>query len=216
MHAWSRRAAPTVMEHLALGPSGRALTGVDRRCAVGGARGLGRPPWSHAGSGRDVWCPLDGCGCTGVIRRTRTEKHNAPPVAGHLFDGETRTRTGDTTIFSHPCARPACRVCVGVCAGMTPTTWPATSWSTWFAGLLPVPTGPTMNRYPVRSPGRLRPERTPTARRRPSVSRPAYPVTAHVPSTKKRPAAAERMKSSVPTAFVPTVAKPALFWIDDS
>jgi len=57
-----------------------------------------------------------------------------PRFHGAILYGETQTRTGDTTIFSHPCSRAGYRVLVGVVAPVARVDSPTTSRSTWSDG----------------------------------------------------------------------------------
>ena len=64
----------------------------------------------------------------------RPQIRQGPAGGGAFLDGETQTRTGDTTIFSHPCGGAASGVFLGVWAGMSWAAPPAASWATWSDG----------------------------------------------------------------------------------
>jgi len=79
-----------------------------------------------------------GCLTGWISRRPRAAsppgRRHDPAACGVVFDGETQTRTGDTTIFSHPLRAARSPRCVGLPARTAPVAAPATSPSTWSDG----------------------------------------------------------------------------------
>jgi hypothetical protein len=126
-------------------PDSAGLSTVARTCgSIGCARTgavqsiMGTDAWqvraAPASSPYGLSCPKTLPGLLGPpypTSRAATPRAPATDGAGALFDGETQTRTGDTTIFSHPSRAAGYRAYVAVLAPITRACAPATSSATW-------------------------------------------------------------------------------------